>query len=991
MNRRFPLFEVLLVAILLVTLVACGGGKKSFTTSGALLDGASSQDKITRGTFSLVPKGDLSTESFSLSVEELGNGEVRISVDAVGAKNIPYALFELLYDSTRYSPGEIEFSEFFGTEDVLTAGITTKAGNVGLGVVPAHYDRKPGVTGSGNIVTVTFKNEPFRVVSVGNDNFVSRETPVVTGTGNDVGEINFQGATWREVLVGDGDLSGEVGIPDITPIALNYLSTDAGSAFADYDGDGEVGIPDITPIALNYLSTITGYNVYRDTSSTFNAGTATLDGTSNHADVAGNPVDAGGFLVHDYSFGTLPAPGETFFYFVVPFDGDGEALNCVSSGLEVSGEGNIPPDRFNSFMINVAGDGGFDEDFVSEGAGQVATFIANGEYTFTITGATIEKWNETTQGYDPPMNVGPADPDWNTAWEGGSLMWQKVGGVTGDFAFSSATGSGTVGTCGPNDPYNFEVRATLNSKVCSIDVSVELDPNAAEFVAVTPDKVEIPDLASSAFQLFCNLNDAGGTGAPEFRIIETTSGNTINIAFNATATSPAQLTTGQFYYADVPSPLHGTEHSIFFKGVAQEGTYRMQTKNRLGRWSSINQPPLGGTTPTNLTIQILGAQPPGANLRIFPIMTGPNLSRIVITPSNPRVQLYPAVYKDGGPPPAFDGKYRKYIRSAGDEFAPFRVSPSDPPNMHDTPWGRVYTTDPFNPALITPQNPLGFDASVPYIASSAIPENTIGGGPGAPVNDWNVKEWNRLILDVKDNTIFPPDTDYFVAVFQLPADWGNKIAIGKGAFRKQAINPPLDDVPSVQAFNEIHAAWSGGTEWPRVRFPDANGVLIDLNNPELVDPGLFIIASPLRPDAFFNPNPANPYDSQRNDSVRFTRDANGDNFVARVVTNEQPFSDVFLSIPKNSYYPTVEEPTSNPPGYTPPTLPGIGDPEVLWDDNDPGWVVLPFTEFNVGFVFGINPQAYISMGTWNAAGTGADRWMDGLPNPRPLTVIVPGG
>ena len=66
---------------------------------------------------------------------------------------------------------------------------------------------------------------------------------------------------WRYFNTGDYDLSGEVGVSDITPIALNYLAeTDDGvndnvQSFIDGDGDGVIGISDITPIALNYLNT----------------------------------------------------------------------------------------------------------------------------------------------------------------------------------------------------------------------------------------------------------------------------------------------------------------------------------------------------------------------------------------------------------------------------------------------------------------------------------------------------------------------------------------------------------------------------------------------------------------------------------------------------------------------------------------------------------------------------------------------------------------
>ncbi len=68
--------------------------------------------------------------------------------------------------------------------------------------------------------------------------------------------------TWSYMNAGDYDLSGEVGVPDITPIALNYLKKSTESelvAWIDGDANGEVGVPDVTPIAQNYLNTVQGY------------------------------------------------------------------------------------------------------------------------------------------------------------------------------------------------------------------------------------------------------------------------------------------------------------------------------------------------------------------------------------------------------------------------------------------------------------------------------------------------------------------------------------------------------------------------------------------------------------------------------------------------------------------------------------------------------------------------------------------------------------
>ncbi len=70
---------------------------------------------------------------------------------------------------------------------------------------------------------------------------------------------------WNYLNKGDYDLSGEVGIPDITPIAVHYEKLVSGGdpliAWIDGDGNGEVGISDITVIALNYTRSVASYRL----------------------------------------------------------------------------------------------------------------------------------------------------------------------------------------------------------------------------------------------------------------------------------------------------------------------------------------------------------------------------------------------------------------------------------------------------------------------------------------------------------------------------------------------------------------------------------------------------------------------------------------------------------------------------------------------------------------------------------------------------------
>ena len=106
-----------------------------------------------------------------------------------------------------------------------------------------------------------------------------------TGDSGRVTDLEYDPASgslsWSYVNAGDCDLSGDVGISDITPIAEHYgeaveynedgkptgdPETPEGAlnhlrAWIDCDHSGEVGISDITPIAENYLAEVAKYAI----------------------------------------------------------------------------------------------------------------------------------------------------------------------------------------------------------------------------------------------------------------------------------------------------------------------------------------------------------------------------------------------------------------------------------------------------------------------------------------------------------------------------------------------------------------------------------------------------------------------------------------------------------------------------------------------------------------------------------------------------------
>ncbi len=93
-----------------------------------------------------------------------------------------------------------------------------------------------------------------------------------SGDGNEITDLAFDADTfelsWTYRNLGDYDLSGEVGVPDITKIAQHFMTIVDGEGleqdflkWVDGSGNGEIGISDVTPIAIHYLSRLNGYSI----------------------------------------------------------------------------------------------------------------------------------------------------------------------------------------------------------------------------------------------------------------------------------------------------------------------------------------------------------------------------------------------------------------------------------------------------------------------------------------------------------------------------------------------------------------------------------------------------------------------------------------------------------------------------------------------------------------------------------------------------------
>ena len=273
---------------------------------------------------------------YSLSKTVLDDGEVMLTISVQGSPGIPHSLLYIRYNDEELNPRLVQLGGFFGEKNEYISLVSQwLPGVVSMGIARIHPE-KGMPSGDGVIATIAFDSEPFdkkankrpSKAPVGDDN----RTQLSAHSSN-----NRITLSWTELNVGDYDNSGDVGIPDITPIAL-YFGNIVGDGVNDYidiyvDGDKnlEVGISDITPIAENYLSVLSGYRVYRtravgspDYTDPF------LGSGSGDVTVPRKEPSADGRR-SEYTYVDDTADPESEYYFkVVPFD-LGEMVEGISS------------------------------------------------------------------------------------------------------------------------------------------------------------------------------------------------------------------------------------------------------------------------------------------------------------------------------------------------------------------------------------------------------------------------------------------------------------------------------------------------------------------------------------------------------------------------------------------------------------------------------------------------------------------------------------
>lgn len=250
MRIYIGLFLVIILLSVFIAVQACGS-KSSPSGSDSLSLSVDSDWQL--------PVGE--PQGFKHVSTKLDDGNYEVSVIASG-DDVRGALLKIRFDTSEYRLSESNPGSGFDGQEVLFLAVPTNDG-VDAAIMLADLKSAQGFSGEAEVLRL--------IIAKGSD--VTRSISVApTGSPN---QVTLSLAEWQENgdmnirfsgrNIGDYDLSGEVGIPDVTQIALNYLAVVPGplSPLAVVDGDNsmEIGIPDITPIAQNYLATLAGYNI----------------------------------------------------------------------------------------------------------------------------------------------------------------------------------------------------------------------------------------------------------------------------------------------------------------------------------------------------------------------------------------------------------------------------------------------------------------------------------------------------------------------------------------------------------------------------------------------------------------------------------------------------------------------------------------------------------------------------------------------------------
>lgn len=189
------------------------------------------------------------------------DGAPLATIEGENVSGLKALYFELEHDTTvqalELRPGA------WAINRSLQLAITPESGRSQLGIVLVNPDQAKAFSGSGVLAEISFSTaSAVRTAS---------KAPLTEASRIDFNyEPNVNFFYWYYRNQGDYDQNGEVNISDLTPLAIHFGKSAAGSSFnystvesvVDGDGNGVINISDISPIGINFGNSVESFNIY---------------------------------------------------------------------------------------------------------------------------------------------------------------------------------------------------------------------------------------------------------------------------------------------------------------------------------------------------------------------------------------------------------------------------------------------------------------------------------------------------------------------------------------------------------------------------------------------------------------------------------------------------------------------------------------------------------------------------------------------------------
>lgn len=170
--------------------------------------------------------------------------------------------FQIIYDPKELHAEAITIDNSSGDGSSLDLAFEAVPGTIEVGIVATSLATGPAVRPGDALLSFRLVEGPgAKESSAVNDAHLSRARNLEF---NEV-EGNWI-LTWDYTNPGDNNQDGEVGVADISPIAMHYgkqVENDWDDPLRNVDGDhnGEINLADITVIAMNYASQLWAYQI----------------------------------------------------------------------------------------------------------------------------------------------------------------------------------------------------------------------------------------------------------------------------------------------------------------------------------------------------------------------------------------------------------------------------------------------------------------------------------------------------------------------------------------------------------------------------------------------------------------------------------------------------------------------------------------------------------------------------------------------------------